>query len=177
MPENGQGSGSPEGSSAPVSFEAFARTSQRRLYRTAYLLCGDPETARDLTQTTLAKLFQHWRRASAADHIGAYAQTVLTRTYLAERRRRMRDLLAHSRPGPRPASEQADLRVTLMSALAELPPRARAMVVLRYWEDQSVESVAELLNCSASTVKSQCSRSLAKLRTQLGEAHLYTTGS
>jgi DNA-directed RNA polymerase specialized sigma24 family protein len=51
------------------------------------------------------------------------------------------------------------------------------MVVLRYWEDQSVESVAELLKCSESTVKSQCSRSLTKLRAQLGEAHIYSTGS
>ncbi|MFF8945841.1 SigE family RNA polymerase sigma factor [Streptomyces sp. NPDC014864] len=177
MPENGRGSEAPRGPQAPESFEAFARASQRRLYRTAYLLCGDPDTARDLTQTTLAKLFQHWRRASAADHVEAYARTVLARTYLAERRRRLRDLLAHSRPDPRPAPDHTDLRVTLMSALAGLPPRARAMVVLRYWEDQSVESVAELLQCSESTVKSQCSRSLAKLRAQLGEAHTYATGS
>ncbi|MER5913619.1 SigE family RNA polymerase sigma factor [Streptomyces sp. NPDC001982] len=177
MPENGRDSDAPQGSPAPESFEAFAQASQRRLYRTAYLLSGDPDTARDLTQTTLAKLFQHWRRASAADHIEAYARTVLTRTYLAERRRHLRDLLAHSRPDPRPAPDHTDLRVTLMSALAGLPPRARAIVVLRYWEDQSVESVAELLKCSESTVKSQCSRSLAKLRAQLGEAHIYATGS
>ena len=177
MPENGRGSEAPQVSQAPESFEAFAQASQRRLYRTAYLLCGDPETARDLTQTTLAKLFQHWRRASAADHIEAYARTVLTRTYLAERRRRLRDLLAHARPDPQSAPDHTDLRVTLMSALVELPPRARAMVVLRYWEDQSVESVAELLKCSESPVKSQCSRSLAKLRARLGEAHIYATGS
>ncbi|MFJ2398801.1 SigE family RNA polymerase sigma factor [Streptomyces sp. NPDC087843] len=177
MPYNGRGSEASRDSQAPESFEAFAQASQRRLYRTAYLLCGDPDTARDLTQTTLAKLFQHWQRARAADHIGAYARTVLTRTYLAERRRRLRDLLAHSRPDPRTAPDHTDLRVTLVSALAELPPRARAMVVLRYWEDQSVESVAELLKCSESTVKSQCSRSLAKLRAQLGEAHIYATGS
>ncbi|MFI2298338.1 SigE family RNA polymerase sigma factor [Actinacidiphila glaucinigra] len=177
MPENGRGPGAAAGPRAPESFEAFARASQKRLYRTAYLLCGDADTARDLTQTTLAKLFQHWRRASAADHIEAYARTVLTRTYLAERRRRLRDLLAHSRPGPGPSPDHADLRVTLLSALAGLPPRARAMVVLRYWEDQSVESVATLLKCSESTVKSQCSRSLARLRAQLGEAHVYATGS
>ncbi|MFD9002034.1 SigE family RNA polymerase sigma factor [Streptomyces sp. NPDC059582] len=177
MPKNGRGSEAPQESQAPKSFEAFAQASQRRLYRTAYLLCGDPDIARDLTQTTLAKLFQHWRRASAADHIEAYARTVLTRTYLAERRRHLRDLLAHSRPDPRPAPDHTDLRVTLMSALAGLPPRARAIVVLRYWEDQSVESVAELLKCSESTVKSQCSRSLTKLRAQLGEAHIYATGS
>lgn len=177
MPENGRGSEAPERSQAPESFEAFARASQRRLFRIAYLLCGDMDTAGDLTQTTLAKMFQNWRRAGAADNIEAYATTVLTRTFLAERRRRLRDLLEHRRSGSRPVPDHTDLRVTLLSALAGLPPKARAMVVLRYWEDQSVESVAELMKCSESTVKSQCSRSLAKLRAQLGEAHIYTAGS
>ncbi|MFG2561235.1 SigE family RNA polymerase sigma factor [Streptomyces sp. NPDC048496] len=160
-----------------TDFEEFARANQRRLYRTAYLLCGDAESARDLTQTTLAKLFQHWHRASAADHPAAYARTVLTRTYLAERRRRLRDFLAHSHVDVPPPAAGPELTVTLLSALAELPPRARAMVVLRYWEDLGVQTVAELLRCSESTVKSQCSRSLATLRTRLGDAHLYTTRS
>ncbi|MFE5484975.1 SigE family RNA polymerase sigma factor [Streptomyces sp. NPDC056527] len=160
------------------AFEEFARAGQTRLYRTAYLLCGDAETARDLTQTTLAKLFQHWRRAGTAEYPHAYAKTVLTRTFLAERRRRLRDLLAFTKTGglgPAPTAEHTDLRVTLLAALAELPPRARAMVVLRYWEDLSVETVASLLRCSEATVKSTCSRSLARLRDRLGEAHLYAT--
>ncbi|MEU9202223.1 SigE family RNA polymerase sigma factor [Streptomyces sp. NPDC048332] len=160
-----------------TGFEEFARASQRRLYRTAYLLCGDADAARDLTQTTLAKLFQHWRRASAADHPDAYARTVLTRTYIAERRRRLRDFLAHT-PIAAPAPEVGpELTLTLLAALAELPARARAMVVLRYWEDLSLETVAELLRCSPSTVKSQCSRSLTTLRSRLGDAHIYTTRS
>ncbi|MET7860443.1 SigE family RNA polymerase sigma factor [Streptomyces sp. NPDC005318] len=158
-----------------TGFEEFARANQRRLYRTAYLLCGEAESARDLTQTTLAKLFQHWHRASAADHPAAYARTVLTRTYLAERRRRLRDFLAHSHVDSPSSVVGPELTVTLLATLAELPPRARAMVVLRYWEDLDVRTVAELLRCSESTVKSQCSRSLAALRTRLGDAHLYTT--
>ncbi|MFF1507871.1 SigE family RNA polymerase sigma factor [Streptomyces sp. NPDC058326] len=170
-------------SAAPSSadgFEEFARAGQQRLYRTAYLLCGNAETARDLTQTTLAKLYQHWRRAGTADHPHAYAKTVLTRTFLAERRRGLRDLLALTRTGgmsPAAATDHTDLRVTLLAALAELPPRARAMVVLRYWDDQSVASVATLLRCSEATVKSQCSRALARLRERLGDAGLSTTGS
>ncbi|MEU8503711.1 SigE family RNA polymerase sigma factor [Streptomyces brevispora] len=163
-----------------AGFEAYARVGQRRLYRTAYLLCGSAEGAQDLTQTTLAKLFQHWRRASAADNLDAYAKTVLVRTYVAERRRTLRDLLAHTRSAPRTENQSAphaDLRVTLLAVLGELPPRARAMVVLRYWEDLSVESVASLLRCSESTVKSQCSRSLVRLRARLGDAHDYATGS
>ncbi|MEU4356580.1 SigE family RNA polymerase sigma factor [Streptomyces virginiae] len=158
-----------------LDFETFARAAQRGLYRTAYLLCGNADGARDLTQTTLAKLFQHWRRVAAADNPQAYARTVLTRTFLAERRQRLRDLLAHRRIDPPQAPRHADLRVTLLAALAELPPRSRAMVVLRYWEDLSVETVAELLRCSEGTVKSQCSRALAKLRVRLGDAHVYAT--
>ncbi|GHJ92959.1 DNA-directed RNA polymerase sigma-70 factor [Streptomyces sp. NE5-10] len=170
---HGPGAGRGTDPGGPVGFEEFARSAQQRLYRTAYLLCGDAETARDLTQTTLAKLYQHWRRAGTADHPHAYAKTVLTRTFLAERRRRLRDLLALTRTGgtvPEAPADHADLRVTLIAALAELPPRARAMVVLRYWDDQSVASVAALLRCSEATVKSQCSRSLARLRTRLADA-------
>jgi RNA polymerase sigma factor (sigma-70 family) len=136
--------------------------------------------AQDLTQTTLAKLFQHWRRASRADNLDAYAKTVLVRTYVAERRRSVRDLIAHRSNVPRPQADpapHADLRLTLLALLGELPPRARAMVVLRYWDDLSVESVASLLRCSESTVKSQCSRSLVRLRARMGDGRLYSTGS
>ncbi|MFE0701940.1 SigE family RNA polymerase sigma factor [Streptomyces sp. NPDC058872] len=163
-----------------TGFEEYAAVGQRRLYRTAYLLCGDVEAARDLTQTALAKLFQHWHRASAADNLDAYAKTVLIRTFVTERRRSLRDLLAQVRSAPRTEAQDAvpsDLRVTLLALLDELPPRARAIVVLRYWEDLSVQSVASLLRCSESTVKSQCSRSLARLRAQLGDVHVYTVGS
>ncbi|MFB7048014.1 SigE family RNA polymerase sigma factor [Streptomyces microflavus] len=170
--------GGADGESA--AFEAYARDGQRRLYRTAYLLCGDVEGAQDLTQTTLAKLFQHWRRASRAENLDAYAKTVLVRTYVAERRRSVRDLIAHRSNAPRSQADpapHADLRLTLLALLGELPPRARAMVVLRYWDDLSVESVASLLRCSESTVKSQCSRSLVRLRARMGDGRLYSTGS
>ncbi|GLW54635.1 SigE family RNA polymerase sigma factor [Kitasatospora phosalacinea] len=158
-----------------LSFEEYAAVHGRRLYRTAYLLCGDTHRAEDLAQTTLAKLFAHWRRASRMEHLDAYTRTVLTRTFLGEQRRRAvarRLGLLASRPESSPG-EDTDLRVTLMNALAELPVRARAMVVLRYWEDLSVETVADLLDCSTGTVKSQCSRALARLREQLGESYPY----
>ncbi|WP_338697488.1 SigE family RNA polymerase sigma factor [Streptomyces sp. Q6] len=179
-PADGSGRGGTSADRGAASFEEYARVGQRRLYRTAYLLCGSAEGAQDLAQTTLAKLFQHWRKASRADNIDAYAKTVLVRTYVAERRRTLRDLLAHTRSAARTETQpahHADLRVTLLALLDELPPRARAMVVLRYWEDLSVESVASLLRCSESTVKSQCSRSLTRLRARLGDAHEYSSGS
>ncbi|MGW7228159.1 sigma factor [Streptomyces cyaneofuscatus] len=136
MPAGAEPEGAADGGSV-AAFEAYARDGQRRLYRTAYLLCGNVEGAKDLTQTTLAKLFQHWRRASRADNLDAYAKTVLVRTYVAERRRSVRDLLAHRSNPPRPQADPAsgvDLRVTLLALLDELPPRAGAMVVLRYWK-------------------------------------------
>ncbi|GAA4838205.1 SigE family RNA polymerase sigma factor [Kitasatospora terrestris] len=158
-----------------LSFEAYAAGCERRLYRTAYLLCGDRHRAEDLAQTTMAKLFAHWWRASQMENLDAYARTVLTRTFLGEQRRlavaRRLGMLA-SPPEISPG-EDSDLRVTLLNALAELPVRARAMVVLRYWEDLSVETVADLLGCSTGTVKSQCSRALARLREQLGESSPY----
>ncbi|RKE20435.1 DNA-directed RNA polymerase specialized sigma24 family protein [Streptomyces sp. TLI_171] len=116
-----------------LSFEEYAAACSRRLYRTAYLLCGDGHRAEDLAQATLAKLFAHWRRVSRMENLDAYARTVLTRTFLAEQRRwsvaRQLGVLAGS-PEVSPGSD-ADLRVTLLTALAELPARARAMVVLR----------------------------------------------
>ncbi|MYV97614.1 SigE family RNA polymerase sigma factor [Streptomyces sp. SID3343] len=159
-------------------FEEYARARQHRLYRTAYLLCGDADRAQDLTQTTLAKLFQHWKRASRADNLDAYAKTVLSRTFLAEQRGRRRERGAFEVDDtPTFVDHHSDLRLTLLAALATLPPKPRVMVILRYWEDLSVEHVAALMRCSPGNVKSQCARSMAKLRAELGELHLYATES
>ncbi|WP_052852290.1 SigE family RNA polymerase sigma factor [Streptomyces avicenniae] len=149
-------------------FEEYAQARQHWLYRTAVLLCGDTHRAQDLTQTTLVKLLQHWNRAAGADNIDAYARTVLTRTFLAEQRRRLLGRRLHTTLDNPTSPGDPALRVTLLAALRDLPPKARAMVVLRYWEDQSIENVAASLGCSPGTVKSQCSRALAMLRERLG---------
>jgi RNA polymerase sigma-70 factor (sigma-E family) len=159
----------------PQDFESYARARQTQLYRTAYLLSGDADRAQDLTQTTLAKLFQHWRRAGRADNIDAYAKTVLVRTYLAEQRSRSRERELHSLATPHSLHDRSDLRITLQDALAKLTPKARAMVVLRYWEDQSIDAVAAQLRCHPGTVKSTCARALAQLRSLLGDAETYVT--
>jgi RNA polymerase sigma-70 factor (sigma-E family) len=152
-------------------FIEFATAASPRLRRTAFLLCGNWHTAEDLAQTTLAKMFVSWRRVSQPEAAHAYATRTLVNCYLAGRRRKRATELLLSRPPDRAVEPQApELRLLVLDALATLPPRARAVVVLRYWEDLSVEQVAQLLGCSPGNVKSQSARSLDKLRAVLTEA-------
>lgn len=154
-------------------FTAFADAASSGLLGTAFLLCGDWHTAEDLTQTTLAKLFAAWYRIRDQDAVHAYARRTLLNTYLVDcRRRRRREVLTWDAEqlADRAAQEQDPaLRLTLSDALATLAPKARAVIVLRYWEDMSVDQVAALLGCSPGNVKSQSARSLEKLRQLLGD--------
>jgi RNA polymerase sigma-70 factor (sigma-E family) len=152
-------------------FIEFAAVTSPRLRRTAFLLCGDWHTAEDLAQATLIKMFASWRRVSRKDAADAYATRTLVHTYLADRRRkRVGEILTDTLP-ERPVQPQApETRMVVLDALATLPPRARAVVVLRYWSDLSVEQVAAMLDCSAGNVKRQSARALDKLRILLGDA-------
>ncbi|AGL19752.1 SigE family RNA polymerase sigma factor [Actinoplanes sp. N902-109] len=157
-------------SSSDDDFVEYARTSAGQLRRTAYLLCRDWDLAGDLTQTTLAKMFVHWKRITRRDNPHAYARQVLSRAFLDQHRlKRSREVVTAEfaeTPGP---GDDPDLRLTLIEALGRIPPRERAIVVLRYWEDLSVESVAQILDLPPGTVTSQSSRTLARLRTLLGQ--------
>ena len=155
-------------------FAAYARARQHHLYRTAYLLCGDRDRAQDLVQTTLANLLRSWKRARSAENPDAYAKKALVRAFLTEQRRHRREYAANrlaADPDVGGPPNRAELRMVVLEALRELPPKPRAMVILRYWEDQSVEETAALLGCSEGNVKSQCSRALAKLRGLLGDQY------
>jgi RNA polymerase sigma-70 factor (sigma-E family) len=138
--------------------------------RTAYLLCGNWHTADDLVSTALVKLLRHWRRVSTMDNPDAYVRRVLLRTWLDERRRPWRreqvDVLADHATARSDMDGVAD-RLTILALLAELPPRRRAVLVLRYFCDLSVEETAEELGCSTGTVKSQTARAIETLRTRL----------
>ncbi|WTE48956.1 SigE family RNA polymerase sigma factor [Streptomyces sp. NBC_01622] len=154
-----------------MDFDDFARSRQAHLRRSAHLLCGDWHLAEDLTQTALAKLYAVWRRVRQLESPDGYARRVLYRTFIDETRRRR----WWERPGTpqedvvAPASDP-DLRLTLLDALRQLPPRGRAVLVLRFWEDQSVEATAAALGCSVGTVKSQTSRGLGTLRRILADS-------
>ncbi|GAA2519243.1 SigE family RNA polymerase sigma factor [Winogradskya consettensis] len=145
-------------------FEVFARASAERLRATAFMLCRDWHLAQDLTQTTLTKLYVVWRKAAQADNPVAYAQKMLFRAYLDHRRRRSSSERAVPEFEDVAHAGSPDLRLTMLDALAQLPPRDRAIVILRYFEDYSVEQTAEVLNVPASVVKTQTKRSLSKLK-------------
>lgn len=158
-------------SAVDAEFTAFAHAVSTRLLGTAYLLCGEWHTAEDLTQTALAKVYASWHRISRKDAALAYARRTLLNTYLADRhRKRWREVLTSELPEVPAAVRDSDMTVTLTDALAKLPPRARAVVVLRYWEDMSVGEVATIVGCSVGNVKSQSARGLDKLRQLLGPA-------
>jgi RNA polymerase sigma-70 factor (sigma-E family) len=165
-------------SAADAEFTLFAQAVSTRLLGTAYLLCGDWHTAEDLTQTALAKVYASWPRISSKDAAPAYARRTLLNSYLADRhRKRWREVLTSEPPEIPAVAPDSEVKLALIDALAMLPPRARAIVVLRYWEDMSVEQVAVLVGCSVGNVKSQSARGLDKLRQLLGPALADADGS
>ncbi|PWI10378.1 SigE family RNA polymerase sigma factor [Streptomyces sp. NWU339] len=159
-----------------AEFKEFVTARWSHLVRTAYLLTGDVHHAEDLTQTALAKAYRSWRRVSRSDRPEAYVRRILVNCNSDRfRKRRVTEALTAVPPevaGRDEAVSWADERSALLAALAGLPPKQRAVVVMRYWEDLSEAEVAEVLGCSPGTVKSQASKALAKLRTHPGLAQV-----
>ena len=143
-----------------------------RLHRSAYLLCADAYQADDIVQATLTSLYVDWKRAVAADNIDAYVHRILVRRFLDEKRRRWSKVLLGDAVPERPAVDAHGVedRDTLVAALRELPKGQRAVIVLRYLNDLSIEATADALGCSVGNVKSQSARGLAALRAVLGGA-------
>ncbi|MEY9862420.1 RNA polymerase sigma-70 factor (sigma-E family) [Catenulispora sp. GAS73] len=155
---------------AREQFREYAVGAQPHLRRSAYLLCGDWHTAEDLVQTTFGRLFRSWPRVMRADSVDAYARTVLYRAFLDLKQKDRATVALDDVPEPASPADDAALRLAVRSALDTLPPRARAVVILRFWEDLSVDQTAEALGVSPGTVKSQTSRAIAILRQRLGAA-------
>jgi RNA polymerase sigma-70 factor (sigma-E family) len=156
--------------SAEEEFADFAAAASPRLRRLAFLLCGDWHASEDLVQTTFAKMFVSWRKIRRQDAEHAYASRTLVNTYLADKRLRRSEEILTSRPPERSIQPSGpETRIVVLNALATLPPKSRAVVVLRYWADLSVDQVADMLGCSPGNVKSQSARALSKLRTMLDD--------
>ncbi|MGW0570934.1 SigE family RNA polymerase sigma factor [Streptomyces tauricus] len=156
-------------------YQEFASARVGHLYRSACLLTGgDTHLAEDLVQETLGRLYVHWGRVSRVGNPAGYAQTVLTRTFLTHQRRRSsKERATDVFPDildTRAADADTPLRLTLIEALGRLPAKDRAVVVLRYWEDRSIEETADAMNASSAAVRTRCVRALARLRVLLGES-------
>jgi RNA polymerase sigma-70 factor (sigma-E family) len=140
------------------------------LYRTAWLLAGDRHHAEDLVQETLAKMYRAWKSVHRIDNPPAYAQTVLARTFISQRRRRSwTEQPTATMPERAERTGDVELRLSLQNALAELAPLDRAVLVLRFFEDRSVEQVALDLGKNAGAIRTRTSRALERLRVVLGD--------
>jgi RNA polymerase sigma-70 factor (sigma-E family) len=154
------------------------------LRRSAYLLCGDWHLADDLAQQTLIKMHDAWPRIARRHQPVSYARKTLLRCWLDERRRPWRRSEERGDDVPEPLDHDADparrhehalARDELLDALATVPPRQRAVLVLRFFESLSVEETARALGCSAGTVKSQTARGLTALRVSVDRFPATTT--
>ncbi|WP_327588313.1 SigE family RNA polymerase sigma factor [Nonomuraea sp. NBC_00507] len=156
-------------SGAEHDFGAFVAARATSLLRVAYLACGDETEAEDLLQTALERTYRNWDRVRH-DSPEPYVRRVIINAAISRARRRaiLSIIPMHSPPETSARAGDPDLVHVLMDALRALPPRQRAVIVLRYWEDLSETQTAEVLGCALGTVKSQASKALAKLRSALG---------
>ncbi len=153
-----------------IALRPSPRTRWTPRFRTGCLLTGDAGDAEDLVQETFLRVAKRWNRVESMDHPVAYARRILVNLVLdgAERRTRQR---AELEPASAEAADESARRALLQVddlaefrwAVAQLPPRQRAVLVLRYWEDLPVAEAADILGCSQGTVKSTASRAAARL--------------
>ena len=150
------------------------------LLRTAKLLTGSQQAAEDLLQAALERLLKHWNKVG--ENPEGYLRRILYNLAADGWRRRGASLAGLQRlraseavQGPG-GPELVDMRDALVRLMLQLPPRQRAVIVLRYWEGHSEAEVAELLGCSVGNVKSAASRGMARLRELDATAEAQTTG-
>ena len=147
-----------------AAFDAFARGRMRELLRFAHVLTGDPHRAADLVQDALERTLLAWDRVERKDDPEAYVRRAIVNRHVSVWRRTRRERLVAETPD-RPHDEPAP-DDTLWAALSTLPPRQRAVLVLRYYEDLTEADTAAVLGCSVGTVKSQTWKALNRLRSR-----------
>jgi RNA polymerase sigma-70 factor (sigma-E family) len=157
-----------------VRFEDYVARHGPALLRFAYVLTGDPHQAEDLTQTTLTDAYRHWRRVTGARNPEAYVRRVMVNRNLAWHRRRSSTEIPWERtPDVRVPGDVADDvagRDRTRRLLAGLAPRARTVLVLRYYADLDDAAIADVMKISQSAVRATASRALATLRDAVSDA-------
>ena len=150
-----------------AEFTAYLHARQPSLLRTAYLLTGDRHTAEDVLQTSLAKLYLAWDKVRDRDSVDAYVRRIMVNENNSLWRRpwKRREHASDALPDAAYVDEYDDGRgPALWEVVQSLPPKARAVVVLRYYEQLSEAETADVLGISVGTVKSQCSRAISAMR-------------
>jgi RNA polymerase sigma-70 factor (sigma-E family) len=162
------------GNADEEAFAAYFRARREHVRRTAYLLCGDWHRADDHAQSAFVALHRNWRRIRDRGALDAWMRRTLVRAVVDESRRPWRRERAVAEPDPGAVADGAGdgvaTRHVLVDGLRTVPPRQRAVLVLRFLEGLDVARTAEVLGCSEGTVKSQTAHGLAALRAALGDA-------
>jgi RNA polymerase sigma-70 factor (sigma-E family) len=165
---------------ADEGFAEFVAAHRGALSQVAYLLTGDFAAAEDLLQAALTKTVIRWKKVSRYERPEAFVRKVLYHDAVSAWRRLRREVLSDRLPEvpgrSHDEAERVEQRVVFARALRRLSARQRAVLVLRFYEDRSVEETADLLGCSTGTVKSQTSVALARLRQFAPELADYRAG-
>jgi RNA polymerase sigma-70 factor (sigma-E family) len=159
------------------AFAEYFVARREAVRRSAYLLCGDWHRADDLAQTAFVALHRHWHRIRDRGALDAYVRRTVVRAVIDESRRPWRrerftgevPEVSDTASGAPDVGDSVATRAALLGALRKVPPRQRAVLVLRFLEGLDVGGVATALGCSEGTVKSQTARGLATLRAELGD--------
>jgi RNA polymerase sigma-70 factor (sigma-E family) len=152
------------------SFDLFVVTHSKTLVRCAYLIVGDASTAQDVVQIALVKVAKRWESVAASGHPLPYVRAAVVHAAISWRRRKWHGEIPNGALPDHPGADAlnaVDNRDRLRRALAELPRRQRAAVVLRHYLDLDEAATAAALGCSIGTVKSQTAKGLARLRASM----------
>ena len=159
---------------AETAYREYVVTRMDGLRRTAYLMCQNWHTADDLVSTTLTNLYRKWRRAQEASNLDAYVRRILLNTWIDEQRRPWRrETLRDNLPDVIGELPPVGDQIGLAELLQRLSPRYRAVLVLRFYCDVSVDETAEILGLAQGTVKTLTARGLASLRAAMTNAGVH----
>ena len=148
-------------------FDAFVRARMPELLRFGHMLTGNPDAAADLVQDALERTLNAWHRVRNRDDPEGYVRRTMVNRNVSIWRRRRREYLVDAVPDDTRYDDPQLPDQELNAALAALPRKQRAVLVLRFAEDLSERQVADMLGCSVGTVKSQTFKALAKLRARM----------
>lgn len=161
-----------------VSFEEYVETRGPSLSRVAYLLCGSHTDADDLVQAALAKAYARWSHIGTLTSPDAYVRRMIANQHISWWRARRHERLSDRTPEVAIADISASYATSdlLRASVRALPPRQRAAIVFRYYEDLDDAAIADALGCAVGTVRSQISRALATLRGRCDAIERTTSG-